>query len=108
MDRLQQRNLQLQIIYRPKHGFEVPIRRWLNRKMKEMVNDLLASPRVRERGYFNPKSVASLLQEHNRGARDHAHSRWTLLMLEVWRRIFIDREPTASGAGGKGADRSVI
>jgi asparagine synthase (glutamine-hydrolysing) len=76
--------------------------------MKEMVNDLLASPRARERGYFNPKSVASLLQERNRGTRDNAHSLWAPLMLEVWRRIFIDHEPAASGAGVKGAARSVI
>jgi asparagine synthase (glutamine-hydrolysing) len=96
------------IIYRPKQGFDVPIRRWLNREMKEMVNDLLASPRARERGYFNPKSVASLLQEHNRGTRDNAHSLWALLMLEVWHRIFIDHEPAASGAGVRGAARSVI
>ncbi|MBO0724624.1 MAG: asparagine synthetase B, partial [Blastocatellia bacterium] len=96
------------IIYRPKQGFDVPIRRRLNREMKEMVNDLLASPLARERGYFNPKSVASLLQEHNRGARDHAHSLWALLMLEVWRRILIDHGPAASGASVKVGARSVI
>jgi asparagine synthase (glutamine-hydrolysing) len=97
-----------EIIYRPKQGFDVPIRHWLNREMKEMTNDLLVSPRARQRGYLNPKSVASLLQEHNRGIRDHAHSLWALLMLEVWHRMFIDHEPAASGAGAKGIARSAI
>ena len=81
---------------RPKQGFDVPIKYWLNREMKEMTHDLLTSPRARQRGYFNPKSVAGLLQEHNRGVRDHAHSLWALLMLEIWRRMFIDHEPAAS------------
>jgi len=91
-----------EIIHRPKQGFDVPIKYWLNREMKEMTHDLLTSPRARQRGYFNPKSVAGLLQEHNRGVRDHAHSLWALLMLEIWRRMFIDHEPAASFAGAKG------
>ena len=84
------------ISHRPKQGFGVPIKYWFNREIKEMAHDLLASPRARERGYFNPKAVASLLQEHNRVVRDHAHSLWALLMLEIWHRMFIDHEPAAS------------
>lgn len=91
-----------EIIHRPKQGFDVPIKRWLNREMKEMAHDLLESPGARQRGYFNPKAVAGLLQEHNQGVRDHAHSLWALLMLEIWHRMFIDHEPAASGAGAKG------
>jgi asparagine synthase (glutamine-hydrolysing) len=91
-----------EIIYRPKQGFNVPIKYWLNREMKEMTHDLLTSPSARQRGYFNPKAVAGLLQEHNRGVRDHAHSLWALLMLEIWHRMFIDHEPAASFTGAKG------
>jgi asparagine synthase (glutamine-hydrolysing) len=90
-----------EIIHRPKQGFDVPIKYWLNREMKEMAHDLLASPRARGRGYFDPKAVARLLREHNRGARDHAHSLWALLMLEIWHRMFIDHEPAASFTGDK-------
>jgi asparagine synthase (glutamine-hydrolysing) len=92
-----------EIIYRPKQGFGVPIKYWLNREMKEMVNDLLSSPRAIQRGYFNPKAVAGLLQEHNRGVRDHAYSLWALLILEIWHRMFIDREPAANFSGAKDA-----
>lgn len=90
-----------EIIYRQKKGFSVPIKYWLNRDMKGMAHDLLGSPRARQRGYFNPTAVAGLLQEHNRGTRDHAHSLWALLMLEIWRRMFIDREPAARFTGAK-------
>jgi asparagine synthase (glutamine-hydrolysing) len=90
-----------EIIYRPKQGFDVPIKYWLNQEMEEMARDLLESPRARQRGYFNPKAVAGLLQEHSRGTRDHAHSLWALLMLEIWHRMFIDREPVARFTGAK-------
>ena len=91
-----------EIIHRPKQGFDAPIKYWLNREMKEMTHDLLTSSRARQSGYFNPKAVASLLQEHNRGTRDNAHSLWALLMLEIWRRMFIDHEPAASLTGVRG------
>jgi len=97
-----------EIIHRPKQGFDVPIKYWLNREMKEMAHDLLASPRARERGYFDPKAVARLLQEHNRGVRDHAHSLWALLMLEIWHRMFIDHEPAASFTGAKSVANGAV
>src|SRR5262245_25850852 len=97
-----------EIIHRPKQGFDVPIKYWLNREMKEMAHDLLASPRARERGYFDPKAVARLLQEHNRGVRDHAHSLWALLMLEIWHRTFIDHEPAASFTGAKSVANGAV
>src|SRR5262249_833989 len=97
-----------EIIHRPKQGFDMPVKHWLNREMKEMAHDLLASPRARERGYFDPKAVARLLQEHNRGVRDHAHFLWALLMLEIWHRMFIDHEPAASFTGAKSVANGAV
>jgi hypothetical protein len=31
-----------------------------------------------------------LLDEHERGRRDHATELWTLFMLELWQRKFVD------------------
>ncbi|MGH9752748.1 MAG: asparagine synthase (glutamine-hydrolyzing), partial [Blastocatellia bacterium] len=96
-----------EIIYRPKQGFGVPIKYWFNRELKEMAHDLLGSACARARGYFNQQAVAGLLQEHNQGVRDRSHSLWALLMLEVWHRMFIDREPVASFTGAKGVAKGV-
>jgi asparagine synthase (glutamine-hydrolysing) len=90
-----------EIIHRPKQGFDVPIKHWMNREFGEMLNDLLAAPRARQRGYFNQKTVAGLLQEHRRGSRDYSRHLWALLMFEIWHRAFIDREPAVSFAGAK-------
>jgi hypothetical protein len=34
--------------------------------------------------------VKLLLDEHERGRRDHATELWTLFMLELWQRKFVD------------------
>ncbi len=88
-----------EIIHRPKQGFDVPIKYWLNRELGDMLNDLLTDDTARQRGYFNQKVVAGLLQEHRRGTRDNARRLWALLTFEIWRRMFIDREPAASFTG---------
>ncbi|MGH9769697.1 MAG: asparagine synthase-related protein, partial [Blastocatellia bacterium] len=89
-------------IYRPKQGFDVPIKHWLNRELREMLNDLLTDERARRRGYFNQKAVASLLQEHRRGMRDNARHLWALLTFEIWHRTFIDREVGGEFQGRQG------
>jgi hypothetical protein len=33
-----------------------------------------------------------MLEEHEKGQADHSHPLWTLLMLELWHRVYIDRE----------------
>ncbi|MGH9752305.1 MAG: asparagine synthase (glutamine-hydrolyzing) [Blastocatellia bacterium] len=90
-----------EIINRPKRGFDVPIRRWLNRELREMLDDTLRSARARERGDFNHHAVLAILDEHRRGVRDHARHLWSLLVLELWRRAFIDRRPETQFAGAK-------
>src|SRR5215510_15023075 len=96
-----------EIINRPKQGFDVPIRRWFNRELREMLDDTLRSARARERGDFNHRAVLAILDEHRRGVRDHARHLWSLLVLELWRRAFIDRRPETGFAGAKrvGLDR---
>jgi asparagine synthase (glutamine-hydrolysing) len=90
-----------QIINRPKQGFGVPINKWLNNDLRDLLNDTLTDSRTRQRGYFNQATVDALLDEHRRGRRDHALQLWGLLTLELWHRTFIDRRPESSFAGAK-------
>lgn len=78
------------ILTRRKMGFGVPIDRWFRADLKEMAYDLLLDSRAQSRGYFRPEVVRGYLDAHAAG-RAHHHARlWSLLMLEVWHRIFID------------------
>jgi asparagine synthase (glutamine-hydrolysing) len=80
-----------EILYREKQGFGVPINEWINSQLKERMLETLGDKRTLERGYFEPKYIQSLLDEHAKGRRDHSHSLWLLLMLELWHREFVDK-----------------
>jgi len=92
-----------EIIHRPKQGFDVPIRRWFNNELRELLDDTLNDRRARERGDFDHRSVLSILDEHRRGVRDRSRHLWGLLTLELWRREFIDRRPETRFSGAKRA-----
>jgi len=79
-----------EILYREKQGFGVPIGDWINSQLRERITGDLASRRFIERGYFEPKYISLLLDEHVRGRRDHSHSLWILWMLELWHRRYVD------------------
>ena len=79
-----------EILNRPKQGFGVPIDRWINEQLRDRVRGTLTEPRTMQRGYFEPSYVKLLLDEHERGRRDHATELWTLFMLELWHRAFVD------------------
>ncbi|MFN0277867.1 MAG: asparagine synthase (glutamine-hydrolyzing) [Pyrinomonadaceae bacterium] len=79
-----------EILHREKQGFGVPINEWINLQLKERITNDLADRRSRERGYFDAKYINLLLDEHRRGRRDHSHALWTLWMLELWHRRYID------------------
>ena len=78
------------ILNRRKHGFSLPLRVWINTQLKERIHDSLTDRTARERGYVEPSYVRTLLDEHHRGRRDHSTALWSLLMLELWYRTYID------------------
>jgi asparagine synthase (glutamine-hydrolysing) len=79
-----------EILDRPKQGFGIPIDQWINQQLRERVRGTLTEPRTMQRGYVEPRYVQLLLDEHERGRRDHATELWTLFMLELWQRKFVD------------------
>lgn len=79
-----------EVIYRRKMGFGVPIGSWFRGEMKDFVKDVLLSERSLNRGVIKPEMLRRYLDEHINGKRDHAHQLWTLMMLELWFRRFID------------------
>jgi asparagine synthase (glutamine-hydrolysing) len=79
-----------EILYREKQGFGVPINEWINRQLKDRIHGILSEKRTIERGYFEPKYIQILLDEHAKNRRDHSHVLWILWMLELWHRQFAD------------------
>ena len=80
-----------EIINRPKQGFGVPIQQWINQQLRQRIRDTLNDPRTLQRGYVIAQSRELLLDEHERGRRDHSMALWALLMLEFWHRQYVDK-----------------
>ena len=79
-----------EILNRPKQGFGVPIQEWINQQLRSRIRDTLSDARTKQRGYIDSHYVSVLLDEHERGRRDHSMSLWALVMLELWHRQFLD------------------
>jgi asparagine synthase (glutamine-hydrolysing) len=79
------------ILARRKQGFGVPLGMWFRGTLRDSFSDVLTSPRTRQRGYFEPREVQRLLDEHLGGVRDHELRLWQLLMFELWHRAYVDR-----------------
>jgi asparagine synthase (glutamine-hydrolysing) len=78
------------IIYRKKAGFSAPLRAWLARDLREMVEDLLSETNIQQRGYFDYRFVRRLIDDNLSGREDNNLKIFQLLTLELWHREFID------------------
>lgn len=75
---------------RRKMGFGVPIGEWFRGPLKPLLHDTVWSERALSRNYFKPDVVRRMAREHDSGQVDHAFRLWSLLMLELWHREWID------------------
>lgn len=105
--RLAERYMPRNIVYRRKMGFGVPLTQWLHGPLRELLHDTLLSRHCAERGWFVPETVRRLLDEHVHGRGDWHHALWTLLMLELWAKTFLDTPPAKDTAWKKAALPSV-
>jgi asparagine synthase (glutamine-hydrolysing) len=56
-----------------------------------MAHDLLLSPTFFNRGIFQRSSIEEMLHEHQTRKTDHGKRIWTLVMLELWFREYLDK-----------------
>ncbi len=77
-------------IYRRKMGFGVPVGEWFRNELKGFLCDTLLSERSFKRGYFNPQAIKDMVNLHISRKREYSLQLWSLLMLELWHRRFMD------------------
>jgi asparagine synthase (glutamine-hydrolysing) len=80
------------IFKRRKMGFGVPVSRWFRNELKDYVYEILLDSRTLNRGYFRREGIERLLNDHVALRYDHSSKIWALLFLEMWFRVFIDKE----------------
>jgi asparagine synthase (glutamine-hydrolysing) len=80
-----------EIIGRRKAGFPVPYRMWLRSSLRDWVYEILLDPKTLSRGYFQKRTVEELIQRNSSGA-DYSKELFSLVVLELWLRTFVDRD----------------
>ena len=90
LKRVLKRLLPAENLDRRKMGFGVPIGHWFRNQMQGFLREVLLSDKAAARGLFDPAAVRRLVELHTEGRANLGHQLWTLLMLELWYRRFID------------------
>lgn len=81
-----------EIVNRRKHGFAVPVGRWMKKELRPVVEESLLSSHLAKEGVFSQSSIGKLWREHlSIDGRDaHGERLWALLNIELWFRMFIE------------------
>ena len=74
------------VLYRKKMGFSVPLARWFRGPLRDRVRKALLGETLAATGYFNEAYLRTMVDEHERGTRDHSAAIWTTLMFESFLR----------------------
>jgi len=75
-----------------RRGFTLPMGAWLKGPLKGLLDDYLAPAIIAKRGIFRPEEVGRMVKAHTGGKADLSLQLWGLITLEVWQRIFLDKE----------------
>ncbi|MEO8376918.1 MAG: asparagine synthase-related protein, partial [Candidatus Sumerlaeota bacterium] len=70
----------------PKAGFAVPLRHWLRKELKPMMQDLLSPTSTCAHGFFDDAFVQSLIRDHLSGRWNFERQLWALMVFQLWYR----------------------
>jgi asparagine synthase (glutamine-hydrolysing) len=77
-------------VYRPKASFGAPIRSWVSRDLRALVDDVLLDGELVNTGVLQRAGVSRLVTDDRLGREDRAQQIWQLLSLELWCRHMTD------------------
>jgi asparagine synthase (glutamine-hydrolysing) len=83
--------LPLDILHRKKRGFGTPMGAWIKGELAPLVESALSESAVNARGWLNYSAVRDVVTAHAQNRADYTDLVLSLLNLEVWARIFLDR-----------------
>jgi len=78
-----------QILYRKKRGFVIPLKEWFRGSLREFSRELLLDSGNQNSGFFEPRYLGKIWEDHQSGKRNYATHLWTVLMFELWYQRFM-------------------
>jgi len=85
-----------EVLTKKKMGFNPPLPQWINGELKPVIREFLSPAAIERRGIFRPDAVQALIRDHEENRRDNALKIWALLMIEVWQRMYFDKQSEES------------
>jgi asparagine synthase (glutamine-hydrolysing) len=76
---------------RPKTGFTIPVSHWLRGELGGLARRMLLEETFPKRDLFDPGFVRWMLDAHQAGTQELGHRIWSLVVFEVWARLFLDQ-----------------
>jgi asparagine synthase (glutamine-hydrolysing) len=71
---------------RPGGAYSAPLRTWVSRDLRDMVDEVLVAGELVTTGFIQDKALGTLVSEDRDGRQDNSRQIWQLLNLELWYR----------------------
>ena len=86
LKKLAYRYVPQELLDRPKHGFMIPVFKWMKNELNPLVSDLLSENYINNQGIFNHSGIASLMKSfESSGDRFlNGHMIWNLFVFQLW------------------------
>jgi asparagine synthase (glutamine-hydrolysing) len=82
-----------EIVHGKKRGFSIPAAAWLRGDLEPFARETLSAHTLRRQGFFEPRVVETLLDDHVAGREDLSRQLWGLLAFTLWHERHVEREP---------------
>jgi asparagine synthase (glutamine-hydrolysing) len=76
--------LPVDILKRPKQGFQIPMAQWLRGRFGEFAHSAWNDSGAAALGYVQPAAAERLFAEHKSGAADHSRLLYALTVFALW------------------------
>lgn len=78
---------------RSKQMFTVPVGEWFRQKLAGYCREMLLDGRLGARGLVDENTIREMLASHIAGSGNYTRQLRALISLEIWFRLFVDRDP---------------
>jgi asparagine synthase (glutamine-hydrolysing) len=82
-----------EIVHGKKRGFSIPAAAWLRGDLEPFARVTLSAETLRRQGFFQPKVVQRLLDDHVAGREDLSRQLWGLLAFTLWHERHVEQTP---------------
>jgi asparagine synthase (glutamine-hydrolysing) len=80
------------ILRQRKQGFTIPISAWLRGELGGLAASVLLSNSLERRDLFERERLKWMLEEHRNGKQELGHRIWSLVVFEIWARLYLDEK----------------